>query len=155
LTTQDLVVLPPPPAPTPVPPPGPGPTPGPNPPPTPTPTKLRALFLYDPATLDKLTEAQREIIYSVQPGSVLDYVTTHALTDTVTDAEGGTHTVSAWRRLPTTSAPTAFGALWAPLFTAAKGTPGIIVQSGDNVTRFDLPATAADALKLLTPLGGN
>jgi hypothetical protein len=138
-------------------PPGPGPLPPvpPGPTPPPTPTKLRVLMLYEPATLDKMSEPQREVIYSTAKGSLRDYLENHTLTDTVKDAEGGAETLPARRIWPVNVDPAQVGALWAPLLTAAGGKPGIVVQSGSTTQRFDLPDTNADAVKLLQPLGGN
>jgi hypothetical protein len=134
--------------------PGPGPGPGPDPKPPVPPTKLRVLVLYDPAAVDKMSEPQREVIYSVAKGSMRDYIDAHATIDDVKDAEGGTTQLPARRIWPINVDAAQAGALWAPLLKAADGKPSIVVQAGSNIQRFDLPATNEDALKVLEPLGG-
>jgi len=147
--TQVLVVtgVPLPPGPNP---PGPLP-PGPNPP---VPQKLRVLVLYDPATLDKMDETQRELVYSAAPGSLRDYLDSHVLYDNVKDAAGGILAIGAKRVWPVNVDPAPVSLLWQPLLRAADGKPGIVVQVGADIQRFDLPASNAAAIKLLEPLGG-
>ena len=148
LSTQQALVV----GTSPTPPPGPTP-PGPTPPPGPV-TKLRVLVLYDPADVVNMSEPQRQVIFSGAPDSMRAYLDTHCIVDTVKDASGGSDSLAAKRIWPTNVDPAAAGALWKPLLTTAAGKPGVIVQAGDKITRYDLPVTNADALKLLAPLGG-
>lgn len=128
--------------------------PTPDPPTPPTPVKLRVLALYDPATVDKLSEQQRQIIYSEQPGSMRDYIKSHALTETVKDAAGKTTEQPAMRIWPTNVNAAQAGTNWKPLLDKTNKQPCLVVQAGDTITKFDFPATNADAVKLLKQFGG-
>jgi len=134
-------------------PPGPGPGPGPDPTP-PGPQKIRALIIYDPAQLTKMSEDQRQVIFSGVSGSVRAYLDEHTLADQMKDSQGGLSQMPAYRVWPITVDNAQAGPLWLPLVSAAAGKPSVVVQSGVDIERYDLPASTTDALKLLVPLGG-
>ena len=127
----------------------PGPGPGPVPPgplpPTPVACKLRMVLFYDPLGLEQMTEAQRQIIASAQPGSLRPWCQTNCL------ANAGQPECRFW---PASIVASDVPEQYRPLIMLSATKPGIVVQQGEEgpITRLELPSDAAAAIALLDKL---
>lgn len=110
------------------------------PPPPPVPSKLRVLILYDAKALGSMTESQREMLVSTQPGSLRAFCKTACLTD----AEGNPE-MRVWS-LDAGKSNTE--ARFKPLVDKSSGQQGIVIQSGEDglVTLLPFPADSTAAI---------
>jgi len=94
------------------------------------------------------------MIYSTAPGSVRDYCNNHCLLERKGDVD--LPTARYWRLDPDTIASfSTADPEWRKLLDASESyKPGIIIQAGDVIKRFDLPSGTADALAILKQYGG-
>ncbi len=129
------------------------PGPGPN-PPTPGKEKIRVLVIYDPSK--SADQNQATLLLAEGAGSFHGYVYSHCPQETVTTKEGETKTTYGYRQVSLGVDLNTLSPAWKDIVAKAGTTTGMTVQVGNSPpVRYDLPVTTEEALKILTPLGGN